>query len=341
MPLSIKMNITFKQTTIADRLSLEFGESLSLPVMHYLIAGEAEAPRRIIWVAHALTANANVFEWWPGLFGVGKIFDPQYDLIICPSILGSCYGSTGPLSTNPDTNVPYFHGFPFISVRDMALAQVCLMEKLGIHRLDVLVGASLGGQQALEMAYLLGGRVKQLILLATNARHSPWGIAFNAAQRMAIAADPTWRNHQPDAGSEGLKAARAIALMSYRHYQSYQQTQFDADEKYDAFKADTYQRYQGEKLAKRFNAFSYWTLSKAMDSHHIGRGRGGVLMALSKIEAETLVIGIEQDILFPIHEQRLIAAGIPRAKFCGFQSPYGHDAFLTETACIQRLITQF
>jgi homoserine O-acetyltransferase len=332
------MNPTFFDLQIADELSLESGSSLSAPVLRYMQSGNPQTAQRVIWVSHALTANADVFEWWSGLFGHHKLFDPEQDLIICPNILGSCYGSTGPLSVNPKTGQPYFHSFPAITVRDMAYAQKLLMDKLNIEKVDVLIGASLGGQQALELAYSMGKSIEKVVLISTNAQHSPWGIAFNESQRMAIKADPSWANNEADAGLQGLKAARAIALLSYRSYQSYQITQLDKEEQPDGFRAASYQQYQGEKLALRFNAFSYWTLSKAMDSHHIGRGRGGIIHALGNIPSEVLVIGIVEDVLFPVEEQKTLARYIPSAQFCRLSSPFGHDGFLIETQKIKMCI---
>src|SRR5690606_9523832 len=147
-----------------------------------------------------------------------------------------------------------------------------------------------------------------LILMATNAQHSPWGIAFNETQRMAIKADPTWKNESKDAGQEGLKAARAIGMLSYRNYEAYWNTQLDSDiEKLDHYKASSYHLYQGTKLVERFNTHAYLCLSKAMDSHHVGRSRGGVKNSLKLIKAKTLVIGISSDFLFPVSEQKFLA----------------------------------
>lgn len=199
----------------------------------------------------------------------------------------------------------------------------------------------MGGQQTLEWAIQQPNLFQHLIPIATNALHSPWGIAFNASQRLAIEADPSWQENHEHAGAVGLKAARAVAMLSYRNYETYQATQQDRAHKIDDFRASSYQAYQGEKLVERFNAFSYVALSKAMDSHNVGRDRGGVPNALKKIKAKTLVLGISSDVLFPIEEQEYIAEYIPNASFQSIHSLYGHDGFLIEFNAIEQSLRIF
>src|SRR5690606_31248173 len=259
----------------------------------------------VVWVCHALTANSEVFEWWPGLFGENELFNPLEHFIICANIIGSPYGTTNPLSINPATGQPYFLSFPQFTVRDLAAAHSLLANYLGIDRVAVLIGGSLGGQQAMEWALLDAARINNLILVATNAVHSPWGIAFNESQRLAISADRTFYGNTRTGGARGLKVARSIALLSYRGYETYGATQLElTNEKLDDFRASSYQHYQGEKLVKRLNAYSYWFLTKAMDSDNVGRGRRIVIDALHGIKAKTLVIGVSSDFLFPIQEQK-------------------------------------
>ncbi|WMJ72445.1 homoserine O-acetyltransferase [Cytophagaceae bacterium ABcell3] len=297
---------------------------------------------KVIWICHALTANSEACVWWEGLVGKGKLFDPDKYFIICANILGSCYGTTGPLEINSDTGEPWYLDFPEITIRDMVGVHEILRTHLGIDKIYTCIGGSLGGQQAVEWAIINPGLIENLILLATNAVHSPWGIAFNEAQRMAIKADNTWTDKSPFAGIEGLKAARAIALLSYRNYNTYKHSQSeDSDDKLDDFRAISYQNYQGEKLVKRFSCHSYWHLSKAMDCHNVGRGRGGVAQALSKIKSKTLAIGIKTDVLFPVSEQILLADHIPGAQYSEIESLYGHDGFLIETVKISEAIEGF
>ncbi len=296
----------------------------------------------VVWVCHALTANSDVFDWWAGLFGKNGFFNPKDHFIVCANVLGSHYGSTQPLSTNEITGLPYYLSFPEFTVRDMVAAHILLAKHLQIDTITVLIGGSLGGQQALEWSVIEADRIKNLILLATNAQHSPWGIAFNESQRLAISADRTFYAQKPDGGLKGLKAARSIALLSYRAYESYDKTQQEIDtEKKADFKASSYQRYQGEKLVKRFNAFSYWYLSKAMDSHHLGRKRGSVKEALALIKAKTLVVGIKNDFLFPIEEQKFLSRNIKNAQFEEITSFYGHDGFLLELEALEKLFSSF
>jgi homoserine O-acetyltransferase len=194
----------------------------------------------------------------------------------------------------------------------------------------------------LEWAIAEPNRIKNLIILATNAQHSPWGIAFNESQRLAITSDRTFFSNHKDGGAKGLKAARSIALLSYRTYESYDKTQQEIEiDKHSDFKAASYQRYQGEKLVKRFNAYSYYYLTKAMDSHHVGRGRNSVKDALSLIQANTLVIGIKNDFLFPVEEQKFLARNINEAEFKEIDSFYGHDGFLLEIDVLQNIISSF
>jgi homoserine O-acetyltransferase len=293
----------------------------------------------VIWVCHALTANSDPVEWWPGLVGPGLAIDTDRYAVVCANMLGSCYGTTGPLSTDPDTGDPWFARFPLVSVRDMARLHRCLADYLGIRAIDLLIGGSMGGQQALEWAIDEPERISKLALLATNAQHSPWGIGFNETQRMAIFGDPTYWQRRNDGGLSGLQTARAIALMSYRSYESFHIKQSESSSDFlSDYRAASYLRYQGLKLARRFNAYSYVTLTRAMDSHHVGRGRGSVEAALGRIQANTLVIGIESDLLFPSPEQQFLAHHIPQARYIEIQSDYGHDGFLIEFHSISKHI---
>jgi homoserine O-acetyltransferase/O-succinyltransferase len=310
---------------------LESGGVLPGFQLAYTIRGELTPAAEVVWICHALTGNADPGDWWGGLVGPGKFYDPARQCIICANVLSSCYGSTGPLSTNSDTGQPYYHDFPMITIRDMVLALDLLRQELNISRIHTLIGGSVGGQQAVEWAIQEPTLIQNLILIATNAVMSPWGIAFNEAQRMAIAADPTWFDNRPDAGMTGMKAARAIALLSYRDYATYGFTQaLDNNEQLDGYKAAGYQQYQGEKITKRFNAFTYWALSKAMDSHNVGRNRGSILKALDQVQARTLTVGIKSDVLFPPAEQEFLALNIPNATYEQIDSLYGHDGFLIE-----------
>ncbi len=328
-------NFTFKQ----EQFQLESGAWLPELEIAYTTYGTRNSDdSNIVWICHAFTGNANPADWWNGLVGDKRLFNPSEHFIICANVIGSHYGSTNALSINPDTGKPYYHDFPFITIRDVVKSLILLREHLNIHAVTYLLGGSLGGQQAVEWALMEPSRIQKLLLFSTNAVHSPWGIAFNESQRMAIAADPTWLNQSPEAGFEGMKVARSIALLSYRNYNTYNRTQSRDSGQVDFFRANTYQNYQGEKLQRRFNAFSYWTLSKMFDSHDVGRERGSLESTLKTITAKTLVIGISTDILFPPIEQELLAKYIPGAVFQEIESGYGHDGFLIEFDIMKSLI---
>ena len=324
-------------------LHLELGGELHDPVIAYHTYGKLNAEKdNAVWVCHALTANSDAVDWWSGLIGPGKLIDTERYYVICANILGSCYGTTGPLSIDPATGKPYYHTFPQVTVRDMVQAHIALREHLELETISLGIAGSLGGHQLLEWLLEEPKVFQKATLIATSARHSPWGIAFNENQRWAIEQDPTWKESTADAGLNGLQLARSIAIMSYRSYAGYQQTQLDDVDVVDQFKSSSYQRYQGKKLADRFNAYSYWHLSKAMDSHNIARDRGNdVREVLSQIATPLLVMGIRTDVLFPITEQQYIARHVQQGRFEAIDSLFGHDGFLLEYEQIAQHISSF
>ncbi len=334
------MNNTFEYK---NAYQLESGQNLQGFTLAYQTWGKLNKEKdNTIWICHALTANADAEDWWPGIIGAGKVFDPAKHFIVCANILGSCYGSTGPLSVNTATGKPFYHDFPLLTVRDIVGSLDLLRNELGIDQIHTAIGGSLGGQQAIEWAISSPDVIKHLIVVASNSVSSPWGIAFRESQRLAIEADQTWKESCADAGTEGLKAARSIALLSYRNYITYSQTQKETDDtKTDGYNASSYQRYQGDKLVKRFNAFSYYALSKIMDSHNVGRGRGGVKQVLATIKAKTLAVGITSDLLFPATESRYTAEHVPGAIYEEINSLYGHDGFLIEVPKLTLAIQNF
>ncbi len=315
-----------------ESFDLEAGGNLpDLQIAYHTYGNYVKGVTPVIWICHALTANSDAADWWSGLVGSGKLLDPAKHYIICANVIGSCYGSTGPLSTNPQTGEPYFHSFPLITVRDIVKAHILLRKHLKISQIDVLMGGSLGGQQVLEWCVEEPDVIQQAVPIATNAVHSSWGKAFNESQRMAIWADVTFQQKTKTAGIHGLKVARSIALLSYRNYQTYHSTQRDAPDKLKDFRACSYQQYQGEKLIKRFDAFSYITLLNVMDSHNLARNRGTLEDVLSAIEVPLYVIAIRSDILFPPCEQEFIVKHAKYASLIQIDSLYGHDGFLIET----------
>ncbi|ULQ52854.1 homoserine O-acetyltransferase MetX [Flavihumibacter fluvii] len=312
---------------------LENGTILpQLEIAYHTYGEQAPDGSNVVWVCHALTANSDAAGWWPGLIGAGAAITPEKHFIVCANILGSCYGSTGPNSVNPATGKPWNSQFPLITIRDMVKAHILLREHLQINTIALCMGGSMGGYQAMEWALAEPAVIKKLFLAVTSAAESAWGIAIHEAQRMAIEADASWTTDQPAAGSNGLKAARAIGMLTYRNYTAMVQQQSDEDSsKLDHFKAASYIRHQGDKLAARFTAQSYWILTKSMDSHNISRERKGDIPAiLATIQQPALVLGITSDLLCPTIEQRKISASIPGASYIEIDSMYGHDGFLVE-----------
>lgn len=309
---------------------------------------EAGEKKKVIWITHALTANSDPTDWWDVLVGEGKFFDPRKYTIICANILGSCYGSTSPCSINPKTGKPYLLEFPKTTVRDVATCHNILLEHLGIEKIDLLIGGSVGGFQAIELSIMFPQKIKNMALIACNSRFTPWGSAFNESMRMALYADPTFETQEyttvsgkvePLGGKTGLAVARSMALISYRSYEGYNTTQFEQDEDCTfPQRAASYQRHQGKKLVDRFDAYSYLSMLNLTDSHNVGRYRGGVENALKMITANTVCVGIDSDGILPPCEQKFMAEHIPGARYREISSAFGHDGFLLEWEQIQEVI---
>ena len=296
--------------------------------------------RKVIWICHALTANSDAEDWWPELVGPGKLFDTDKYFVICANMLGSPYGSSGPSSINPETGSPYFLDFPKITVRDIVRANSLVRQHLGIENIDLMVGGSIGGFQSVEWAIMEPSVIKKAVFIACGARVTPWLTAFNESMRMALEADPTFKEQKDLHGGEaGLRCARSIALISYRSYEGYNATQWEKDEDcLFAGRSGSYQRYQGKKLSDRFDAYSYWYLCGSVDSNNVGRGRGGVEKALGTICSDCTVIGIDSDGLFPVEEQKFIASSVPGATYHEITSRFGHDGFLLENDQLTEII---
>jgi len=333
--------------TYDQEIKLESGQTLAAFHLAYHTYGALnESKDNVVWIFHALTANSDAADWWPGIVGKGKLFDPEHHFIICVNKPGSPYGSISPLSTDPVSGKPYRLNFPVFNIRDIIRCFQHLKNHLGIQKVMLGIGGSTGGMQLLEWAIMEPELFAHIVPIATSAELSPWGIAFNASQRMAIEADPSWNSDQPGAGAGGLAAARSVALLSYRHYRGYGITQprnrpVSHDNPNVAYAADSYQRYQGQKLVNRFDAQCYYRLTQAMDSHDISIGRGSSIAALKIITAKTMVIGIESDVLYPVEEQEFLAENIPGAQFMHLYSDFGHDGFLLEFDQIEEGMRKF
>ncbi len=297
---------------------------------------------QVIWICHALTANSNPEDWWPEMVGPGKPIDTDRNFVVCVNKLGSPYGSESPASVNPATGKPWLLDFPRITVRDIITTLIAVRKHLEIEKIDFLIGSSTGGFQALEWAITEPERFRRCAFLATAPRVSPFLGATVEAQRMALEADPSFREAASlTGGAAGLRCARAQALISYRCFRGYGLTQAEGDpDTLFAGRVASYERYQGDKLVRRqFDAYSYYTLCNLVDSQNVGRGRGGVQAALARIQAQCLVVAIDTDLLFPPWEGREWASWIPGARFQEICSDFGHDGFLLETAKLTALLT--
>jgi homoserine O-acetyltransferase len=332
-----------KHTYISDQpFQLEFDGTLPNVEICYHTYGELNAAKdNVVWVCHALTANSDAADWWEGLVGSNKVIDPSTHYIVCANIIGSCYGSSGPLTINPETGAPYYSDFPQVTIRDMVKAHLLLKTHLGIEKIHIGLGGSMGGYQLLEWTLMEENVFEHLVLTVTGAQESAWGKAIHATQRMAIESDPSWKDHTPEAGKNGMMTARGIGMLTYRNYDMYVRTQTDESFELGNYRADSYIRYQGEKLAKRFHAFTYWLLAHAMDSHDISRDRGTLEETLGSVNAKTLIIGVTSDILCPVQEQQKLEKNMPNATFKAIDSPYGHDGFLIEFEQISNAILAF
>lgn len=325
-------------------ITLESGAVLAEVDITYDTFGALnDAKDNVIWVCHALTANSDVADWWPHTVEEGRFLDPTRYFIVCANFLGSHYGTTSPLSINPDTGEKYYYDFPQITVRDMVKCHQLLAKHLGIERVKLLIGSSIGGFQCMEWAISEPKFMESVALIATTTCTEPWAAAFNESQRMAIRTDSSWGERRDDAGIDGMAVARSIALISYRGGAAYNATQQDENPTEASFtrRAHSYQQYQGEKLRRRFNALSYYRLSEAVDSHNIARGRGSIAEALSKIEARALVVAISSDILFPPEAHTPMREHIRDVEYHLIESEFGHDGFLVEHEKLNTIIQNF
>lgn len=298
----------------------------------------------VIVIFHALTGHAAADEWFTGIFGEGKLCDPSRNFILCINVPGSPYGSLNPWTLDPATGKAYGTSFPLITIRDMVRFQQHLIDQLGINKIETVVGGSLGGMQALEFC-LMDSRAESALLIAMGKAHSPWAIGISHAQRAAITSDPKWNGGEYALGDgpvKGLAAARMMAMITYR-------TPSDYEKKFGRklqnengqYQIESYLNYQGDKLAGRFDAHCYFSLTRSMDSHDIGRGRGEDSDVLKKLSIPVCVVGIDSDLLYPTTEQKALAKMLPAGEYYEIRSAYGHDAFLIEFDQLNSIIERF
>lgn len=334
-----------KFQTFNDPFITESGFQLDEPVIAYQTWGKLNHRRdNVVIVCHALTGNTSADDWFGGLFGSGSPIDPSRHFIICTNVLGSCYGTTGPTSLNPATGKAYQADFPIVTIRDIVRFQQQLLDELQITGIEMVIGGSMGGMQALEFC-VMDDRVQSAVFIGMGKSHSPWAIGISHAQRQAIINDANWKGgfYSDDKKPEkGLALARMIAMNSYRHPVDYDQKfTRNRQDGNGQFQVESYLTYQGEKLADRFDPVSYVRLTQAMDSHDVARGRSSYSQVLGGINIPTLVIGIDSDLLYPTREQHELARLLPNARYRNLVSAHGHDAFLIEFDQMRRIIASF
>jgi homoserine O-acetyltransferase len=339
------MNQGVTKTVLNQSFTTESGFEFQCPDVVYKTWGKLNEERdNVILICHALTGHAAADEWFPGIFGEGRVCDPNKYFIICINVPGSPYGSVGPWTLNPKTGKPYLNDFPPITIRDMVKFQQLFLDQLDIRGVELVIGGSLGGMQALEFA-IVDERIKSAVLIAMSKAHSPWSVGISHAQRTAIKNDPKWNggNYEKEDGpKQGLATARMMAMITYRTPIDYE-TKFGRDLQNDSelFQVESYLNYQGKKLAGRFDAHSYIILTKAMDSHDISRDRGSFIDVLQKVKIPVNVVGIESDHLYPPHEQKDLTALLGNGTYSEIRSTYGHDAFLIEFEQLNSIIHTF
>jgi len=353
---------TYEGDFILDQhLMLESGRTLAHATLHYAVYGRLNAARdNAVLICHALSGSARVGDWWPEIFAPGAVLSLEHDFVICINLLGSCYGSTGPGSVDPETGLVYGPDFPLVSIRDNVRAQAQLLSSLGIRRLRLILGGSIGGMQALEWAIHDPDRVERAAIIAV-APLSAMGLALNHLQRQAIQNDPDWDSgyYLPQRPPRlGLSLARQIGMLSYkspglfnerfsRNPNRNGEDPWSLDDQGGGlvggrFDIAGYLDHQGERFIQRFDANSYLAILRTMDTWDPLNGYASAKEAFTSIRARLTFIGISSDWLFPAESVRDFAAlirstGVP-AEYREMTSSHGHDAFLAEQAELVRLL---
>ncbi|MGW5056196.1 homoserine O-acetyltransferase MetX [Streptomyces sp. NPDC004096] len=346
-----------------EPLSLESGHELPSMRLAFQTWGRLAPDRsNAVLVLHALTGDSHVVGlaepghptpgWWNGLIGPGQALDTNRWFVLAPNVLGGCQGSTGPSSFTPEGR-HWGSAFPFLTQRDQVAAEAGLADALGIDHWALVIGGSMGGMRALEWAVSHPERTRALLLLATTAAASAEQIAWTNIQLHAIRSDQHWRGGDyhdaaPGLGPHtGLGLARRLAHITYRSEPELQarfgRTPQGTENPWNGgrYQVESYLDHHADKLVRRFDAGSYVTLAEAMNSHDLGRGRGGTRAALGRVTAKTLVAGVDSDRLYPLSQQAELANGIPTADHVRtIESPYGHDGFLIEVEQVAALVRE-
>ena len=347
-----------------DRLPLQLGGFFGPVTLAYETWGTLNAEgNNAILITHALTGNSHAHDpeqpddckvaWWNPLIGPGRFFDTTRYFVICSNILASCYGSSGPSSLDPCTGRSYAMRFPVITIRDMVRAQRILLAQLGVRKLAMVAGGSVGGQQALEWAVSYPELVEKVAVIAATAALTAQSVAFSEVERQAIMADPRWNegNYEPGEGpATGLAIARMLAMITYQSEEG-MEIRFGRNRENctshrttpsptrypnlgGRFDVENYLYHQGNTLVRRFDANSYLYISRAMDLYDVSEGYPSIEAALSRIRSRALFVGIRSDFLFPAAHVRWLADKVRTvggdATYVELDSPQGHDAFLKE-----------
>ena len=316
---------------------MECGDVLPNVEIAYETYGEIdEAGTNAVLVCHALTGNSSSNEWWKTVVGEGKALDPSKYFIITPNCIGSCYGSTGPESINPATSEPYHSDFPQITIRDIALSLLTLLDTLGIKTLSLAIGGSFGAMIIFEIALLAPERVHRIIPISCGVEHSAWRIAFSSTIRKIIGEGIATGN-----GERAFALARQVAMTTYRSPIEFEE-RFARKKENNVYEIENYLEHHGKKIVGRFSPYSYITLTRAMENYSIFEGREGKKNEiLSRIKAQALLVGASTDILYSEAELREIAEQLPKGKYETLHASWGHDSFLIEDNTLNKMITQF
>lgn len=348
-----------------DGLDLDCGRRLGPVTVAFERYGAMSAAKdNVILVCHALSGGAHAAGWhqgarkpgwWDTAIGPGRAFDTDRFCVLCTNVLGSCYGTTGPASPDPETGRPYGHRFPFVTIADMVRVQKALLDRLGVARLVAVAGGSMGGMQAMQWAVSFPHAVRSVIALATTYRHSPQQIAFNEIARRAVAADPNYRGGEYYDGKRpaaGLSVARMIGHITYlsdpgmeRKFGRRRQQTGPGYSLSPEFEVERYLDYQGRSFVDRFDANSLMYLSRALDYFDLEAGRRSLSDAFAATDAAFLLLTFSSDWLYPPHQLATVASALGDAgravEYRELRSDYGHDAFLLEHEAQQPLIRRF
>ena len=330
---------------IKDRFCFEAGGHLDeLELVYHTSPRPYRPGDKVVWICHAFTGNSDPEDWWAQLVGKGQLIDPEKYFVVCHNILCSPYGSSCPVSINQATGQPFSFDFPDTTIRDIVNAGILVRKHLGIEKIDLMLGPSVGGFQVFEWCLAEPDVISNAVFLATDARVTPYLNAFNECQLMALEADASFREAASASGGEaGLRCARTIGVISYRSFDAFCITQKEADsDRLFSDHAAANQRHQGEKFIRRnFDAYSYWYLIRSINSHNLGRGRGGVQAALGQIKSRCLMVNMSNDGYFPPKSGAEIVSAIPDARQVVVETVYGHDGFLIENDKLVAVLKPF